>query len=83
MRSGIGRMAPDMPLDWVADGEEDEVPLLAFLDANVNKEEFHRETMIACQKTKGRREVLNLKSSINYGDNYVTSRHQKGKAYKM
>jgi hypothetical protein len=34
------------PLD-----EEDELPLLAILDASVSEEEFHRESMVACQKT--------------------------------
>jgi hypothetical protein len=28
---------PDMPLDWAADGEEDEIPLLAILDVSVSK----------------------------------------------
>jgi hypothetical protein len=72
-----------MPLDWAADDEEDEVLLLAILDASVSKEEFHQETMVACQKTKGKREVLNLKSSINYGDDCATSRRWKGKAHMM
>jgi hypothetical protein len=31
-------------------------------------------------KIKGRREVLNLKGSINYGDASVSSRSRKGKA---
>jgi hypothetical protein len=31
-------------------------------------------------KIKGRREVLNLKSSIDYGDASVPSRRRKGKA---
>jgi hypothetical protein len=30
------------------------------------EDEFHREIMVARQKTKGRRELLNLKRSINY-----------------
>jgi len=33
--------------------------------------------MFARQKTKGRREVLNLKSSINYGDAYATSASER------
>jgi hypothetical protein len=49
-------------------------PLLAILNANV---------MVVCQKTKDRRELLNLKSSINYGDDCVTSRRQKDKAHMM
>jgi hypothetical protein len=66
------------PLD-----EEDEASLLAILDARVSEEEFHRESMVARQKTKGRREMLNLKSSVNYGDDYATSRRRKSKAYMM
>jgi hypothetical protein len=63
--------------------EEDEASVLAILDASVNEEEFHREAMVARQKTKGKREVLNLKSSIIYGDDYSSSRHWKGKAHVM
>jgi hypothetical protein len=39
MRSGIGRMVyPLFPWeDWAADGEEDDVTLLAILDASVSK----------------------------------------------
>jgi hypothetical protein len=74
---------PDMPLDWAADGEEDEVPLLAILDPSVSKEKFHQETMVAHQKTKGRGEVLNLKSSINYDNDCATSQRRKGKAHMM
>jgi hypothetical protein len=66
------------PLD-----EEDEASLLPILDARVSEEEFHRESMVARQKTKGRREMLNLKSSVNYGDDYATSRRRKSKAYMM
>jgi hypothetical protein len=61
-----------MPLDWAVDGEEDDVPLLAILATSVSEEEFHRETMVVRQKTKGRKDVLNLKSSINYGNDCVS-----------
>jgi hypothetical protein len=53
-----------MPLDWAKDGDHGEESL-AILD--VIEEEFHRKNMITYQKTKGKRELLNLKSSINYG----------------
>jgi len=36
--------------------------------------------MIARQKTKGKRELLNLKSSINYNVASAPSRREKGKA---
>jgi hypothetical protein len=49
-----------LPLDWVMDGFHDEESL-AILDAL--EEEIHRDKMIARQKTKGKRELLNLKSS--------------------
>jgi hypothetical protein len=55
------------------------VESLAILDAM--KEEFHQDKMIAPQKTKGMRELLNLKSSINYGDVSAPSRCWKGKAH--
>jgi len=47
----LGVYLPDMPLDWAADDEEDEVLLLAILDASVSKEEFHQETR---PKVRGR-----------------------------
>jgi hypothetical protein len=34
-------------------------------------------------RPKGRREMLNLKSSINYGDDYASSRRLEGKAHMM
>jgi hypothetical protein len=39
--------------------------------------------MIARQKSKGKRELLNLHSSINYGDAKVHSRRRKGKAHLL
>jgi hypothetical protein len=66
-----------LPLGWTLDrvnGEES----LAILDAM--EDEFHRDKMIARQKTKGKRELLNLKSSINYSVASAPSRRGKGKA---
>jgi hypothetical protein len=71
-------------LDWALDedfalagdfGEE----AMAIRDAM--KEEFQRDKMIARQKSKGKRELLNLHSSINYGDDLVPFRRRKGKAH--
>jgi hypothetical protein len=59
----LGVLHPDKPLDWAMDGDEDEDLSLAILDAI--EEEFYWETMVARQKTKGRKELLNLKSSIS------------------
>lgn len=67
----------------IKQSQEDEALLLAILDASVSEEEFHREAMVVCQKTKGIRDVLNLKSSINYGDDYDSSRRRNGKAHMM
>lgn len=67
-----------MPLDWEMDGVHG-VESLAILDAI--EEEFHRVKMLARQKTKGKRELLNLKSSVNYGDVNAPSRCRKGKAH--
>jgi hypothetical protein len=55
-----------MPLDWVLDGDEDEDQSLAILDAI--EEDFNWEVKAVRPKTNGRRELLNLESSINYGD---------------
>jgi len=60
----LGVCPPDMPLDCVSDSEED----------------FYRVKKVARFKIKGRRDVLNLKSSINYGDASVPSRGRKRKA---
>jgi hypothetical protein len=69
-----------LPLDWEMDGVQDEESL-AILDAL--EEDIHRDKMIARQKTKGKRELLNLKSSINYGDANTSSKRWKGKALMM
>jgi hypothetical protein len=45
------------------------------------KRSFIEKKMIARQKTKGRRKLLNLQSSINYGDASEPSRRWKGKAH--
>jgi len=44
------------------------------------EEDFHRVKKGMCLKIKGRRGVLNLESSINYGDATMPSRRRKGKA---
>jgi hypothetical protein len=62
------------------DGFHDEESL-AILDAL--EEDIHREKMIARQKTKGKRKLLNLKSSINYGNASTSSSNWKGKALMM
>jgi hypothetical protein len=77
----LGVLYPDMPLDWAMDGDEGEDPSLTILDAI--EEEFHWKIMVARQKTKGMRELLNLKSSINYGDASAPSRRWKGKTHMM
>jgi hypothetical protein len=73
----LGVCPPDMPLDWMSDGAEDEDPSFAILDAI--EEDFHRIKKVARIKIKGRREMFNLKSSINYGDASVPSRQRKRK----
>jgi hypothetical protein len=62
----LGVLHPDIPLDLALDGDEGKDPSFAILDCI--DEEFHQKTMVAFQKIKGMRELLNLKSSINYGD---------------
>jgi hypothetical protein len=77
----LGILHPNMPMDWAMDGVYSEDPSLAILDAI--EEEFHLAKLIAHQKTKGRRELMNLKSFINYGDASAPSRRWKGKAHMM
>jgi hypothetical protein len=47
------------------------------------EEDYHRGVKVARPKTKGRREVLNLASSINYGDSSASSRLRKGKTHMV
>jgi hypothetical protein len=61
----------------VLDGDEDEDP--SFAISNAFEEDFHRVAKVACLKTKGRREMLNLKSSINYGNASASSREGKAR----
>lgn len=60
----LGVFPPSMPLDWVLDIDVDEDPPLALL--NVSEEDFIREVKVARPKTRGKRVLLNLVSSINY-----------------
>jgi hypothetical protein len=46
----LGVYSPDLHLDWARDAEEDEVLLLAILDASVREEKFHWKSMIAHRK---------------------------------
>jgi hypothetical protein len=69
-----------LPLEWALEGDFGE-EALAIRDAM--EEDFQREKMIARQKSKGKRELLNLHNSINYGDAKGPSRSRKGKAHMM
>jgi len=70
-----------MALDWELDRVEDEDSSLAIMDAF--KENFLQKVKVTRPKTKGRKEILNLVSTINYGDASVSSRHKKGKAHVL
>jgi hypothetical protein len=74
----LGVCLPDMPLDWDWDGVEDVDMSFPLLDAI--EEDFLRGNKGKRLKTKGRRELQNLKSSINYGDASGPSRSRRGKA---
>jgi hypothetical protein len=52
-------------LDWALEGDFGEEALAISV---AMEEDFQREKMIARQKSKGKRELLNLHSSINYSD---------------
>jgi hypothetical protein len=67
--------------DGVSNGEEVEDPLLEFQDAI--KEDLLRIVKLVLPKNKGRKEVLNLNSSINYSDASVSSRQAKSKAHVL
>jgi hypothetical protein len=72
-------LPPNMALDWELDSVEDKDPSLPILDAF--EEDFLRKVKVVHLKTKGRREILNLVSSINYGDASASTRHRKCKAH--
>jgi hypothetical protein len=74
----LGICPPDVPLDWAPDDVEDEDRSFAILDAI--EEDFILVKKGARLKIKGRRDVLNLESSIDYGDASMPSRRRKGKA---
>jgi hypothetical protein len=59
-----------LPLDWASE---------AFAIRDAMEEEFQRDKMISRQKSKGKRELLNLHSSISYGDSMPSARSRKGK----
>jgi hypothetical protein len=62
----------------VSDGVEDKDTSFASLDAI--EEDFYRVNKGKHLKIKGRRELQNLKSFINYSNASVPSRSRKGKA---
>jgi hypothetical protein len=64
----------------VLDCDEDEDPMLVLLDA-AKEEFFFSPERLGGPKTKGKREVLNLESFINYGDAKASVRQGKGKAH--
>lgn len=70
---------PPDPLEWVLDYDEDDDPTLVLLDAV--KEDFCQQVKVARPKTKGKRELLNLKNSINYGNVNTSVQRGKGKAH--
>jgi len=65
-------------MDWASDGAFGE-EAMAIWDAM--EEDFQGDKMIARQKSKGKRELLNLHSSINYNDAKDSFRRRKGKAH--
>jgi hypothetical protein len=77
----LGVLPPELALDWELDSDEDMDPSLVILETI--KEDFYRGVKAARPKTKGKREVLNLVSSINYGDSSASSRLRKGKAHMV
>jgi len=82
--SYLGCSSPSIPVDnknGVSNGGEVKDHSLEFLDAI--QEDLYRIVKLARPKNKGRREVLNLNSSINYGDASMSSRQVKGKAHVL
>jgi U3 small nucleolar ribonucleoprotein component len=79
----LGVLPPNMALDWDLDRVEDEDEDLSLAIMDAFEKDFLRKVKVAWPKTKGRREILNLVSTINYGDASASSRHRKGKAHVL
>jgi hypothetical protein len=77
----LGVFPPNWAVDWELESDEGLDPSLVILDAI--EENFYWRVKVARPKSKGRREVLNLASSINYGDSCASSRRRKGKAHMV
>jgi hypothetical protein len=75
----LGVLPPKLALDRELYNDEDLDPSLAISEAI--EEDFQRRVKAKRPKTKGKREVLNLVSSINYSDSSTSSRRRKGKAH--
>jgi hypothetical protein len=69
-------LSPD-PFDWVFDCDKEEDPYLVMLDDF--KEDFLWIMDVARPRAKGKRELLNLESSVNYGIASTSSRRRKAK----
>jgi hypothetical protein len=70
----LGVLPLELALDCELDSDE---------DTEAIEEDFHRGVKAARPKTQSRREVLNLVSSINYGDSSAYSWLKKGKAHEV
>ena len=71
-----GELSPNPP-DWMLHGDKEEDRKLALL--NEVKKNFLRDTKDVQPRTKGKRELLNLESSINYSIASRPTRRRKGK----
>ena len=58
---GADDFFPD-PLDWIYSDEDEDLTLAQL---NAVEEDLHREVKVARPKSKGKRELFNLKSSVN------------------
>jgi hypothetical protein len=67
------------PLDWIYSDEDEDLTLVL---SNAVEEDLHREVEVARPKSKGKRELFNLKSSVNYGDTYTSNQRRRGKAHE-
>jgi hypothetical protein len=71
-----GELSPD-PLDWVLDRNEEEDPYLA--DVLWVRDVAQPRAKGRRSRNKGKRELANLESSVNYGIASASSRRRKGK----
>jgi hypothetical protein len=83
--------SPGTPLDWALGCDKDVCPMMGVLCEGIEdntmalltaiEKDHPREVKGVCSKSRGKRELLNLECSINYGTSSTSSTRGKGKGH--